>query len=101
MRQQEARGAARAAANARRLAAPGAAAVVTGQQAGLFGGPLFVLYKALATRIVARRVEAARGRPWFRSSGWPSDDHDFAEIRSASILDSGLRAAHVPLRARP
>ena len=87
--------------NARRLAEPGAAAVVTGQQAGLFGGPLFVLYKALATRIVARRVEAARGRPVVPVFWVASDDHDFAEIRSASILDCGLRAAHAPLRARP
>jgi uncharacterized protein YllA (UPF0747 family) len=63
VKQQKERGSSLAATNAARLAEPGAAAVVTGQQAGLFGGPLFVLYKALATRVVARRVEAARGRP--------------------------------------
>src|SRR3990172_821851 len=53
-RQQEARGSKTAAERARALAAPGAAAVVTGQQAGLFGGPLFVLWKALVTVAVPR-----------------------------------------------
>ena len=57
-RQQEARGAKEAAERAARLAAPGAAAIVTGQQAGLFGGPLFVLWKALGTVVVATGARA-------------------------------------------
>ncbi len=85
--QQEARGAVLAAGRARALALPGAAAIVTGQQAGLFGGPLFVLWKALATVAVARRLEAERGLPVVPVFWVASDDHDFAEVRATTIVD--------------
>jgi bacillithiol biosynthesis cysteine-adding enzyme BshC len=88
-RQQEARGAGAAAARARVLARPGATAVVTGQQAGLFGGPLFVLWKALTTVKIARLLEKERGRPAVPVFWVASDDHDFAEIRSTSVIDAG------------
>jgi bacillithiol biosynthesis cysteine-adding enzyme BshC len=87
-RQQEARGAKGAAERARALAVPGAVAVVTGQQAGLFGGPLFVLWKALATVRVARLLEEKRGTPVVPVFWVASDDHDFAEIRSTSLIDA-------------
>lgn len=86
-RQQEERGAARASERARALGRPGVAAVVTGQQAGLFGGPLFVLFKALATVQVARRLQEG-GQPAVPVFWVASDDHDFAEIRSASVIDA-------------
>ncbi|HUL76872.1 MAG TPA: bacillithiol biosynthesis cysteine-adding enzyme BshC [Vicinamibacteria bacterium] len=85
-RQQERRGAGRAAERARQLAEPGATAIVTGQQAGLFGGPLFVLWKALATVRVASLLEEARRRPVVPVFWVASDDHDFAEIRSTSVI---------------
>jgi bacillithiol synthase len=88
-RQQEGRGAKRAAERARALAQPGATAVVTGQQAGLFGGPLFVLWKALGTIRVARLLEEKRGRAVVPVFWVASDDHDFAEIRSTSLIDAG------------
>lgn len=87
VRQQEARGNLRAAAHAARLAEPGASAVVTGQQAGLFGGPLYVLYKALGAQRVAREVEARSGRPCVPVFWIASDDHDFAEVRQLTLLD--------------
>jgi len=87
-RQQEARGAQAAAKRARALLAPGAAALVTGQQAGLFGGPLFVLWKALATVAVARSLEAQRGTPVVPVFWVASDDHDFAEVRATTIVDA-------------
>lgn len=86
-RQQEARGAPRAAERARLLASPDAVAVVTGQQPGLFGGPLFVLYKALAAVNVAQALGARRKGPVVPVFWVASDDHDFAEVRSTTVLD--------------
>ncbi len=99
VRQQEKRGAERAAARARELADPDTVAVVTGQQAGLFGGPLFVLYKALATLEIARRLAEQRGRPAVPVFWVAADDHDFAEVRSICLLDGS--GAIRPLRYEP
>jgi bacillithiol biosynthesis cysteine-adding enzyme BshC len=85
--QQESRGAVRAASRAALLAQPEATAVVTGQQAMLFGGPLYVLYKALAAVKIAARLEEKRGQPVVPVFWVAADDHDFAEVRSASVLD--------------
>lgn len=83
---QRLRGAEAAALQAERLVGEGAVAVVTGQQAGLLGGPLYVLWKALGARLVARDLER-RGVPAVPVFWVASDDHDFAEIRTATILD--------------
>jgi bacillithiol synthase len=88
VRQQEARGSAAAVAQARRLLDPRSAAIVTGQQAVLFGGPLLVLYKALAARRLARELEALRGASVVPVFWVASDDHDFAEIRVVDIIDA-------------
>jgi len=102
-RQQEARGSKEAAERARKLATPGAVAVVTGQQAGLFGGPLFVLWKALGTVAVARRLEAERGQPVVPVFWVASDDHDFAEVRAATVVDAAgsLRTLRYDPREEP
>jgi bacillithiol biosynthesis cysteine-adding enzyme BshC len=87
VRQQEAREARAATAQAARLRDPRATALVTGQQAVLFGGPLYVLYKALAAVVLARALEQRRGDPVVPVFWVAADDHDFAEIRSTTVLD--------------
>jgi bacillithiol biosynthesis cysteine-adding enzyme BshC len=87
VRQQEGRGATEAARQAERLRDAQTAVVVTGQQAVLFGGPSYVLYKALAARKVAAALEQRRGAPVVPVFWIASDDHDFAEIRSTTVLD--------------
>jgi bacillithiol biosynthesis cysteine-adding enzyme BshC len=57
----------------------GAGAVVTGQQVGLFGGPLFTPFKA-ATAVARARQATAAGRPHAAIFWVASEDHDFAEI---------------------
>ncbi|HXY40916.1 MAG TPA: bacillithiol biosynthesis BshC, partial [Vicinamibacteria bacterium] len=90
VRQQEARSSPAAVERARALAEPGSVAVVTGQQAGLFGGPLFVLLKAIATVEVARLLQEEWRRPVVPVFWVASDDHDFAVVRSIGVLDTGF-----------
>jgi bacillithiol biosynthesis cysteine-adding enzyme BshC len=85
--QQRARGADAAAVAAEQLEDPHSVAIVTGQQAVLFGGPLFVLYKALAVMRVAAALEEAHSGPVVPVFWVASDDHDFAEIRQTTVLD--------------
>lgn len=69
------------------LLAKGALAVVTGQQVGLLGGPLYTLYKALTAVELARRATAAVGRPVVALFWMDADDHDFDEVRKVRFLD--------------
>jgi len=62
----------------------GAYAVVTGQQVGLFGGPMFAIYKALTAVKLAEEATAAGVDAvpifWLATS-----DHDLAEVNHVSI----------------
>ena len=77
-----------------RLSESDCIAVVTGQQAGLFGGPLYTIYKALsavklADCLTQRGVKAV---PVF----WiASEDHDFDEVATAQFIDRDCTLASV------
>lgn len=62
----------------------GAAAVVTGQQVGLFGGPMFAIYKALTAVKLAEEATAAGvdAVPVFWLATY---DHDLAEVNHVTI----------------
>ncbi len=62
----------------------GAAAVVTGQQVGLFGGPMFAIYKALTAVKLANEATAAgiEAVPVFWLATY---DHDLAEVNHVSF----------------
>ena len=83
-----------------RLREPGAVAVTTGQQPGLFTGPLYTIYKALSTAAVARILERQWQRPVVPVFWVAGDDHDFAEASQAGWMagDGTLRTASLPGR---
>ncbi|NLN92249.1 MAG: bacillithiol biosynthesis cysteine-adding enzyme BshC [Candidatus Hydrogenedens sp.] len=59
--------------------------IVTGQQAGLLGGPLYTIYKSITTIQLAETLSQPRAPviPLFWTA---SDDHDFDEISHATLL---------------
>jgi len=76
-------------------------AIVTGQQAGLFGGPLFTLLKALTAIRLADRVAAEHHVPAVPVFWIDSEDHDWDEVKSCGVLDSELSLVDVTLGSLP
>jgi bacillithiol biosynthesis cysteine-adding enzyme BshC len=73
------------------LADPATRVVITGQQPGLFGGPLYTLSKAVAVSLWAERLRAA-GQPAVALFWMATEDHDFRESAGASFPTAqGLR----------
>ncbi len=78
-------GHANAAALAAKLADPATRVVATGQQTGLFGGPLLALVKAAAAVRWAEALEAA-GEPAVALFWMATEDHDYAEVAQTTFL---------------
>ena len=79
------------------LADPRTVAVVTGQQAGAFGGPLFSLLKAITAIRLARRAAADLDTPAVAIFWIDAEDHDWEEIASATVLDAQLQPRTITL----
>jgi bacillithiol synthase len=88
----------------------GAAAVVTGQQVALFGGPLLTLLKAATAIRKAQDATKASGREHVPIFWLASEDHDLAEVDRLALLSKtnvetlrlGLNAARpLPVGAMP
>jgi len=62
----------------------GAGTVLTGQQVGLFGGPLYTPFKAASALARARQATAA-GHPHVAIFWLATEDHDFAEINHVTF----------------
>ena len=64
-------------------------AVVTGQQLGILGGPLYTFYKIITaiklSNYLSERYDDFNFVPVFWLEG---DDHDFNEVRSVSVIDN-------------
>lgn len=68
-----------------KLAKDDAIAVVTGQQLGVYGGPVFTVYKTITAILLARKYEKKLGRPVVPVFWLADEDHDFKEIAWAGI----------------
>ncbi len=79
------------AANIERLAQANAVAIVTGQQVGIFGGPLYTLYKILTTLKLARQLKVEMPELEFVPVFWlETEDHDIEEATSIGVLDTAF-----------
>src|SRR3954468_12415509 len=73
------------------LAKPGTVAVVTGQQVGLFLGPLYTVYKAAGAIAIARAIERETGVRAVPVFWLQTEDHDFEEICRCRVPGAELR----------
>lgn len=81
----------------RRFVEEGGAMVTTGQQAGYLTGPLYTIFKALSATTLARHLEAELGTIIIPVFWIASDDHDWAEVNHAHLLDAANRLVRVGL----
>ncbi|MDA0372148.1 MAG: bacillithiol biosynthesis cysteine-adding enzyme BshC [Planctomycetota bacterium] len=100
---------------ARAIGAGEAQVVVTGQQPGLFGGPLYTVFKVATAVRLARELSARPGAPRVVPVFWNhSDDHDLDEVNRAFFVNpnmdlqrvrvdvehNGRAVRHIPIGAK-
>ncbi|HLL72041.1 MAG TPA: bacillithiol biosynthesis cysteine-adding enzyme BshC [Pyrinomonadaceae bacterium] len=83
--------------NIARLRSPESVAVVSGQQVGLFTGPLYTIYKALSAVKLAGCL-TQRGTEAVPVFWMATEDHDWEEVQAAEFTacDGRLASAEVP-----
>jgi bacillithiol biosynthesis cysteine-adding enzyme BshC len=78
------------------LRKPSTYAIVTGQQVGLFGGPLYTVFKTITTIKLSERLKQKFPQFDFVPVFWiEGEDHDFAEMNNISILDGESKTARL------
>jgi bacillithiol synthase len=83
--------------NISRLREADCLAVVSGQQAGLFTGPLYTVYKALSAVKLAGCL-TQRGTKAVPVFWIATEDHDFAEVATAEFIGCDCRLASVQVQ---
>jgi bacillithiol biosynthesis cysteine-adding enzyme BshC len=79
-------------------AAKSGIAITTGQQPGLFGGPLYTWWKALSARSLADRIESMTGIATVPIFWAATDDSDFAEA-SYTVIATNDGAERLEMRS--
>src|SRR5947209_7291708 len=75
--------------------------ISTGQQAALFGGPLYTLVKAIGALGFADAIERMTGVPTAPVFWAATDDADYEEARTATVaVVGGLRSLQLPPEPR-
>lgn len=75
--------------------------VTTGQQPGLFGGPLYSVHKTLSAVALARRLATLLDVPVMPLFWVASDDHDWEEASHTYLLDAGNELHRLTLDGDP
>jgi len=74
-------------------------AIVTGQQLGLAGGPLYTIYKTLSAIKLATHLNEKHPDFHFVPVFWlAGDDHDFEEISSINVLSGENKVENIAYR---
>lgn len=83
-----------------RFVEEGGYVVTTGQQPGLFGGPLYSIYKGITALRLAEALEALLGKPVLPLFWVASEDHDWAEANHAHVVNTDNELFLASLGAR-
>ena len=88
---------------AARVRDPRTVAIVTGQQPGLFGGPLFTVLKSLTALRLADIVRDTYDVPTVAVFWVDAEDHDWNEVNACGVLDAdaALRTVAIDGEAPP
>ncbi len=74
---------------------------ITGQQPGIFTGPLYTIYKAITAIQLAEQATAMTGKPFVPIYWVGGDDHDFEEISRVHLLNKQHTPISLALDAAP
>jgi bacillithiol biosynthesis cysteine-adding enzyme BshC len=75
--------------------------IITGQQAGLFGGPLFTLLKALTTMKLAHQVQRTHAVQVVPVFWIDAEDHDWPEVSGCTVLGNDFEPRTTTLADLP
>lgn len=82
--------------NLKALSSERCCAIVTGQQVGILGGPLYTIYKALHTVIFANQLKPLFPDNEFVPIFWQeTEDHDFEETSFINIITSNFELRNI------
>lgn len=74
-------------ANIDKLKEPETTVIVTGQQAGVFTGPLYTIYKAVTAVQLAREISVKSGKTVVPMFWVAAEDHDYAEVDHVDLVN--------------
>lgn len=83
------------------LSDPRAVCLLSGQQAGLFGGPMLTLVKAIALVKSARRYSKELDRPVLPVFWIAGDDHDLDEVNHVEVINRAGEMCSTTYKGKP